>query len=391
MIKICTLGDFDIKLNDISILPHVSSQTRLLRLFKYFITFQSKKLLPDKIIEDLWQETESNDPIGVLRTQISRLRFMFNFQKNNIDPFFEITFIDGYYLFELNNCSVDFLIIEDCMKHQTLEENEDVHIYYNEIIELYKGEFLEELGNDDWVVPVRSRLTRLYTNSLSNYLELLKSNAMDNRVVSICEDVMRYIPYEEIIHQYYIESLVNIGQVRCALNHYSFYTSKMYNDLGVSPSNKIVSIYKKIKLIEENHSSNVVLATLDNELKECRDYAGALICENFYFKFLYNYKNRLKERREEDIFVGIITIDKVGYSQLSNEEMRISMGILLDVISNRLRKSDAITQWNENQMLVLLEVLEERNLGVLIERLKEKFNNIIKNERIILNAKFKKL
>ena len=46
MVKIYTLGDFDIRINDVSILESIGNQPKLMKLFKYFLTFQGKKLLP---------------------------------------------------------------------------------------------------------------------------------------------------------------------------------------------------------------------------------------------------------------------------------------------------------------------------------------------------------
>lgn len=66
------------------------------------------------------------------------------------------------------------------------------------------------------------------------------------------------------------------------------------------------------------------------------------------------------------------------------------MVTLLDVIYCSLRKGDVITQWNDNQLLLLLD-LEEVNLMKLIDRLKEKFNAMVNNEKIELNIKFKSL
>lgn len=393
MIMIDTLGDFDIKVQDESILHSIGNQARLLKLFKYFLTFEGRKLLPDRIIEDMCQGVESNDPLCVLRTQISRVRSMFNFKNDYLEPFFEINYIDGYYQFKLiNNCRVDSLMMESYTKKlQCTKDEEEVMELCKEVIDLYKGEYLGELNDDNWLIPIRSRFNRLFITSLSRYLQILVDRNMYSQVISICEESMLNIPYEEIIHTYYIEALANIGQVRCALAHYTYYTSKMYNDLGTLPSTKMVSVYKKIKLRDESVSPNLALSTLDNELKDCKDYVGALVCDNFYFKFLYNFKSRTSERNKESVFVGIITLDKNGYGQLTQEEMKSSMSTLLDITYNRLRKGDVITQWNENQVLLMLLGIEEINLTKLIENLKEKFNYMINDEKITLNIKFKKV
>lgn len=111
----------------------------------------------------------------------------------------------------------------------------------------------------------------------------------------------------------------------------------------------------------------------------------------FILNFSTIFKYRSRERNEENVFVGIITIDKIGYGELSQEGMKHSMLNLLDITHHSLRKGDVITQWNQNQALILLQGLQEENLLQLIERLKVKFNKIVRNDKIILNMKFQQL
>lgn len=393
MIKIYTLGDFDIQIDDVSILQSIGNQPRLMKLFKYFLTFQGKKLLPENIIEDIWKEDNFKDPLNVLRTQISRVRNMIDFEKYKKEPFFDIIYIDGYYLFKLhNNCIVDFLVMQSCIeKYNTLKDREDVMEACKQGIELYKGEYLGELGLEDWLIPIRNRFDRLYVNSLSQYLQSLKGMSMDNHIVSICEEAMSYKPYEDIIHIYFIESLLNLGQTRYALNHYKYFTTKMYNELGISPSNKLKELYKKIKSKEDKSSIIVNLTTLDGELRDYDNFEGALLCDKHCFQLLYNLELRFNERNKRDAFVGIITIDKSGHRQFVQREMEGAMSILLDIVYHRLRKGDVINQWNENQLLLLLFSLKEVDLEEIIDRIKKNFNDLIKNDKMSLNIKFKNI
>ena len=394
MIRIYTLGDFDIKIRGESILHSIGNNAKLIKLFKYFLTFQGKKLLPDKIIEDIWENEEYEDPLSVLRTQISRVRSIFNLKKYELKPFFEIKYIDGYYVFLLkDNCTIDFLQLEKYLNDfSTLTEKNQTLNCGSEILQLYRGDYLGELVSDHWIIPVRSRYNRLFINSLTKYLDLLNSSGDYNNIVCLCEKIMCQFPYEEIIHLNYIQSLVNLNQIRPALNHYSYYTSKIYTDLNAKPSSKMMSLYKTIREKEENIYSNISLNSLDEELKENDDYKGALVCDSYYFRFLYNFKSRVHERDDlEKAFVGIVTIDKEGYGELSKEELKYNMFILLDLVKFGLRKGDTIAQWNSNQALIMLTGLEEDKLIFLIDRLKKNFKSLAHNDKVILNIKFKEI
>ena len=71
---ISTLGVFDIKLEDASLIKDSSRSYRLYKLLQYFITFKNEKILADTIIENIWPDHESYDPYNMLRAQIYRLR-----------------------------------------------------------------------------------------------------------------------------------------------------------------------------------------------------------------------------------------------------------------------------------------------------------------------------
>lgn len=396
MVKILTLGDFDIRIGDKSILNSIGNQHRLIKLFKYFLTFNGKKMLPENIIGDIWQDEDLDfkEPLNVLRTQISRLRNMIDFKDLNIQPFFTINYIDGYYLFQLkDNCEVDFLELENCIdEHKSNLENDEIIQVCKKGIKLYKGEYLGELGYEDWLIPVRNRLDRLYITSLVRYLEKLKEKSMDIHIIAICEEAIAFKPYEEIIHIFLIESLINLGQNKCALNHYKYCTSKLYTDLGEAPSNRMKNVYKKIKAQEEKNSAIINLNTIDEELRETNDAKGSILCESSYFRFLYNFVLRTQERENSiDVFLGIITIDKSGYREAPESDLKDGMLLLLDIIYKNLREGDVVTQWNKNQLLLLLFRLEDTDLEMVSERLRNYFNKKTRNDKISLNIKFKKV
>lgn len=393
VIKIYTLGEFDIEINGESVLGSIGNQPKLMKLFKYFLTFQGRKLLPENIIEDIWRDDDYKNPLNVLRTQISRVRNMIDFKKHNVETFFDINYIDGYYVFKLHeNCVVDFLVMQKCIESYHTKTDEPDAIQTCKVgVDLYRGEYLGELGLEDWIIPIRNRFDRLYVSNLAHYLSSLREMSMDNLIISICEDAMAHKPYEEIIHIYFIESLLNLGQTRCALNHYNFFTVKLYGDLGVSPSNQLKALYQKIKTHEEDSTTILNLNNLDEELRDSDSLEGALVCDKNYFKLLYNLELRFNERNRRDAFLGIISISKLGFRELSKKDLNNAISILADVSYHGLRKGDVITTWNDSQILLLLYDLKEDHLEEIIKRIRSRFNLMIKDEKISINIKFKSL
>lgn len=91
MVKIITLGDFDIIIGDKSIIEEIGNSQKIVKLFKYFLVHKDMKLLPENIIDDLWIDEDFKNPINMLRTQISRLRKLIPTNNIAYDHFLVLT------------------------------------------------------------------------------------------------------------------------------------------------------------------------------------------------------------------------------------------------------------------------------------------------------------
>lgn len=394
MIKIITLGDFDILLNDNSILYGISAQKRIMKLFKYFLVHEDEKLLPENIMEDLWGDEDFKNPLGMLRTQISRLRSILD-EKPDIEPFFNVKYINGYYIFKLKQgCVVDFMEFEKALDKNFESIKEDIkedRIKFRDIILSYKGSFLGEVGSEDWLIPIRNRFARLYVKGTSYYLDYLKENLMNTETISICETAIKIKPYEEIIHISFMEALVNLKQQSYALIHYEFYTRRLFTDLGIIPSKKLTQLYKKIKEKEDDYSSRIDLNHVEDEMTKEFNFGGVIFCGKEIFKFIYNYELRNKDRRADKdigIGIGVITIDSDSHNCLSKEELKKGMDSLGYVFFKTFRYGDVVSKWNDSQMLIMLYAMKEEHIEVVVEKIRKNFNEQKLDDRLKLNIKF---
>lgn len=396
MIKIYTFGDFDIRLNNKSILGDIRYQQRIMKLFKYFLTFEGKKILPEIIIEDLWGEKDYNDPLGVLRTQIFRVRRMFDGCTYLDKPFYDIKFINGYYIFKVSEgCRLDFREFETLLNKGNFLYKEDVDeavLALKEGLSLYRGEYLEELEHEYWLIPIRNRFDRLFLKGLSNQLEELKIRKMYYDIIEIAEKTIEFKPYEELVNYYFIDALMEIGQKKYAINHYEYYTSKLYNDLSIKPSEKIKDLYKRIQNHQDSFKKIINFNILNIELETDKVNEGALICEISCFKTLYNWKIRDKERnKDRNVYLGIFSLDNIGYSTLRKEEIEEGMNLLIEIVYRNLRKNDVLSKWNDSQLVTLFSDVDSYNLNIIKSRLEEKFKEEIDNKDILLNIQFRPL
>lgn len=389
MVEVYTFGEFDVRVDGKSVLTSIGSQHRVLKLFKYLLTFQGKKLLPENIIDDLWQDLDYKNPIKALRTQISRVRNLFKLEGQVIVPFFTIYFIDGYYIFELGDaCNVDFICLQKCLENNHFINGENLEAC-KKVMEIYKGVYLRELGDEGWIVPIRSKYDRLYVGSVSKYLQYLKGEGKYLDVLAVSEEAMLFKPYEETFHIAYMEALTKLGQWEYALEHYGYCTGKIYRELGESPSNSMKEVYRRIKC---NHSGEELVDCdcLDFDTAESSE-DGMLVCEKSDFLSLCSFEARLKERTHNDAYLGVLTLRKCGLQNNHNDDIKIGMQSLQGCMRRDLRKGDVLSQWNEKQLLVLFHSLSESEIDIVIVRIRNAFKKAANGNNLDLNIAFRKI
>lgn len=385
--KLCinTLGEFDIKLNGQSILRQASRTYKLNKLFEYFLTFRNKKLLPDTIIENLLSDSESNDPKNTLRTQIFRLR---KFLKSMLpedaceSTYFNISFTNGYYILELGKNSVVDIDEFERLIQQAGSEVDNINSsieLYEEALEIYKGLYLSDNAYEVWLVPTRNFYQRLYQKTLLKLINIFKDRNEYEKIISLCEKALLIEPYDEYIHENLMESMINLGQIKVALNHYDYALKLIEKEMDAKPSARFISFLGKIQNRANSIENDIDINSIKEKLDDGNFY-GAMQCNPEYFKVLYNLQKRKAHRSKKQDYLCIISVnyDK-GYDYVT------CLNDWSKLVEFSLRKGDVYTIWNNNQILILLhDVLEEGT-----KYIEDRLNQNLKGHTNINNDKAK--
>ncbi len=377
-----TLGDFDIKIEGQSLLKESSRSYKLIRLLEYFITFKGRKLLPETIIENLWQDNESNDPKNVLRTQIFRLRqTMKNMLPEHLDiaEYFNINFNNGYYTFEPGKFTVldtaEFeRLIEQGESRRSVNVDESIELFFK-AVKLYKGPYLSENSYEAWLVPMRNHYSRLYLQTILKLVEMLNEKEAYARIIELCEEAIIIEPYEESLHICLIEAMLKTGQIRNAMSHYEYIEALLSKELGVKYSPGLKKIFRKIQsYYDEKSESNI--ENINAKLEE-NSLNGALLCDSEYFKFLYNIAKRKGLRDSVVDYMSLITLNYDEKAMKSEEELKKFVKAMSSVLEKSLRKGDVYSYWNDKQILVMLHGAREDSLEKVETRIRNNFNSVV--------------
>jgi len=371
---ITTLGDFDMLVDDKSIMQDASRSYKLFKLLEYFLTFKNKKLLPEVIIENLWQDQDSMDPKNMIRGQIFRLRQILRDILPG-DDYLTITFSNGYYTLEVGG---DVVLDTDEMEawikegDQQLEfDQEQAILAYRKAIDLYRGGYLAENPYEIWLVPVRSYYKRLYVKTLEKLVDLCSEKGRDEEIVKLCEKAITIEPYEEMLHKFLIESLLRIGKIQNAHNHLEFMQVAFEKEMGISTTSLMRELDRKIQAYSTD-KGNLTVKDINRKLDE-NGFNGPLKCESEYFKLLYNSHKRRRKSDQEDDYISLITLNS------SQENKRaIWQKSMTKVLQSSLRKGDIYTLWNDSQILILLPEVRDNGIKVVENRIKDsiKYDNM---------------
>ena len=391
-----TLGEFDIKANEQSVLKESSRTYKIYKLFEYFLTFRNKKLLPDTIIDNLLSDSESDDPKNMMRTQIFRLRKIIKAvlpQDAEDGKYININFTNGYYCLEIGeNTIIDVDEFEKLIHQGDIERNTDVDSaieFYEKAIKLYKGLYLSGNAYEVWLVPTRNYYQRLYLKTLYKLFDLLKEKEEHEKIIPLCEKALLIEPYEEDIHINLMEAMLKLGKPKAATNHYEYAKNLLEKEMDAKPSAKFTEILKKAQN-NNSRNGNIDISSIKIKLED-GPATGAIYCNFEYFKFLFNIQKRKSVRNNEHDYLCIINYNRRGYNYYDPEESSKCSNDWARLLKNSLRKGDAFTFWNDSQILIMLHDVQGDGIRVIQDRIVNNLSDYTKINKNEINMVFQPL
>ncbi len=395
IVYVSTLGCFDIVYRGRSIFEDTSRSYKSWELFKYLLTYKEKMLIPEHIAESLWPDNVYTDPKNAISTQIFRLRRLLDANRlldNTKGKYFTIESKNGCYVLNVGHgCIVDSYELERLYAYaNTLDYTFSSELYrtYREIVDIYKGIYLPDLLYDEWVIPMRSRYHRLFLNSLTELLYIMKDREEYDEILFVCEDAFVIEPLEEKFHLFYMDALVQCGREQDAIRHYGYVTSKIYRELRINPSHEMRKFYSDLKKGDKPKLVGKDLSIIVERLNETREEVGATLCDVESFKVLFNIEKRRAPRTTKKVFIGMITIvpsDRVRYDMeakiKASEELKAT-------IETYLRKGDVYTMVNREQFLIMLPNMESDNVELIIDRISWRYKENSSAKDFDLEFKF---
>lgn len=369
------MDKFAIYVNDSQESQILANSRKASILIEYLILNRGQPIANQKLLSILWPEENSSNPAISLKTLISRTRAALNKISEGLGGSI-VADRGAYHWNVMPGVSVDIYIMEDIFSEleKCRGDRETYGRYAEQLLELYKGDLLQVSDAEEWVTPRSVDLHNRFLEAIEGYLELLKQNGEWDDVIRVCRQALDIDNFSEQIHIHLMTALIETKRSNEALMQYKYATHLQYRYLGIQPSEDMQEFYKQI--VSAGRTLEFNMESIQNELIESENQAGAFICEYSVFKEIFNLQIRNLERLQTTMFLAVIMVCDINGQPFESIKQSTIMNKLLEIMKAKLRKGDAITHFSPTMLAVLLPTANYKTAGMVLERIRKLFYGV---------------
>lgn len=227
------------------------------------------------------------------------------------------------------------------------------------------------------------RYKELYVWCLETLCGLLKKHGEYEEMLSLYNRAIALYPFDEW-QVAKIDCLIAMDRYKDALKAYEETTTLFFEELGLSPSEKMLTQFKTMSGRIQNAAAN--MPNIQERLREGIYRRGAYYCSYPSFVDSYRIIARVVERTGTSVFLMLCTLlnsrgEPLKEDQILTEEME-NLG---NAIERSLRRGDIYTRYSSNQYLVLLSGIAQENCSITYNRINMNYKKMFPGHRVELN------
>ncbi|MDR1116904.1 MAG: hypothetical protein LBL09_01480 [Oscillospiraceae bacterium] len=389
MVKIYMFGEFRICIGDAVITDEINRSGMMWNLLAYLIVHRDRNILQSEFEDVLWPGDSENSS-SALKTLLYRTRL-------TLAPIIgeELRLIlsqRGSYSWNRNlNCCVDIEeFSEVCYKleNETMSE-EDRFAAYRKAISLYKGVFLPKLAAQLWLRPISLHYHETYLKTVKGFAGLLIKNNLFEELAGLCGKALEIDIYDEQLHSLMVLAMIRLGDYQGALKHYERATDLLYRNLGVQPSRRLRELY--LEIMKDQKNLEVDLNFIQHDMRERDENAGAFIVEPGFFREAYRLEVRRAPRQGISVHLALMTVATETGDVPELDILNKTMGRLLEVITQTLRKGDVVSRYSGAQYVFLLPTASYENAEMVMRRILRGFARQYPRDKLKIGYKLRQI
>lgn len=370
--KVSMFGGFTMTYGDENISFERNTVTKTNQLLQILFCAGSEGISREKLIVNLFGKDNITNPSNSLRITVFRLRKLFEEVMPGVNPV--ITENRVYYWNPDIETEIDVhkfkrlvaLGDESLAAGKTALACDD----YMEALNLYKGEFIPQLSDEEWAIVENISYKNEYSRILKNLVKYLSEKGDYETLYKYVSIAASIYPYEDWqVDQ--MDCLIALNRIDEATKVYDQTTKLFWGELGVAPSEALLERFKKMgNRFINSHG----VADIAKGIEEQEEDNGAFFCSYLGFMESYRFIRRMIERTGQAAYLVLCTItDGKGNPMQVGEKQQELTDALICSIKKSLRKGDIYTQYSSNQIILLLMELTRENCDIVVKRIKSNF------------------
>ncbi len=384
-IRINMLGRFSFEYDGKAIIEDTGKIHKVWTMLGYMLANKDSNYSGDELMDILSGHDDSVDPAKVVKNMAYRVRKLLS--GSGLPEQEYVVQSKGTYHWNKEvafTCDVDDFV-KHCQLAGSAGDSGEAISHLQAAIDLYQGDFLPSTKYDSWAVRLQVYYHRMFTECIKKLYQLLDEQGDYQFMLPICEKALKIDNFDEDIYCMYIESLIKCDMHKEALTAYTQITTLLYDEMGVSPSEKLKSLYSRI--IQTLKSVETDLDIIKGDLIELEKAEASYFCQYQTFRDIYRFLARRIIRTGESIHVMLCTLtDKQG-DVPDTQHLGQAMDTLKETIGSCLRKGDAFARYSPSQFVILLPDTIYENCDIVAKRINAAYRKTRISRRMQLSCK----
>lgn len=373
ILRVQLFGRGEITYDNRPILSGRGSVTKVMKLWLILLYYGREGIAKNKLLEALYGREDVLDESNSLRVSIYRLKKLL--LEEGLPEYDYIVMEKGVYYWRSPMVTeVDSTYFAEYIRQADEAENKDDRIrFLKKACEIAgKGDFLQNLSGEEWVIMESARYMNLYGDALQEVCDHLIEKKEYEEALKMVEPACELYPLDEW-QTVRMECYMGMGRYNDALREYDETAQLLSEELGISPSDKMQKLLTQMNKRMVNKPQ--VISEIKNNLHEEERTEGAFYCCFPSFRDEFRLVQRMMERSGQSNYLMLVSItDGKGYRITSEKKLNEMSQALQNVIYRCLRMCDSYTKYNTSQFLILLLGTNKENCKIVFNRITQEFS-----------------
>ena len=253
-VKIFTLGRFEIVRDGKPIHFTGKVQKKPLEMLRVLISFGSKDVGEERIIDALWPEADGDVAHISLRTTVHRLRqligndgaLQFSEGRISLDP--RYCWVDAWSFLRIAGEAEDLWKRGHCGKDTDADNDHirDAIAVSEKAVNLYKGDFLSGDSKYPWAFPIRERLKSKFIRLIGRLGRCHEHSEQWDKAIECYQRAIEEDSLQEEFYQKLMICYQRCGKRAAALTTYKRCRDELSSALGIEPSRETLRVYEAV-------------------------------------------------------------------------------------------------------------------------------------------------